>query len=56
MICVNDVKIHMIKNKLKHKFLNELYNNDKITSDDHFYLMHWYYNKKKISNYKRTRN
>jgi hypothetical protein len=43
---VNDVKIHMIKNKLKHKFLNKLYDNDKISSDDYFYLMRWYYEKK----------
>lgn len=44
---VSDVKIYMLKNKLKSKFLNKLYYEDYlIHENDYFHLMQWYYFRK----------
>jgi hypothetical protein len=51
----NEIKLHIAKNKLKHKFLNNLYDEFKLDEADYDYLMKWYYKRKRYVDTPETR-
>ena len=51
----NEIKLHIVKNKLKHKFLNKLYDEFKLDQNDYDYLMKWYYKRKRYVDTPETR-
>jgi hypothetical protein len=55
LLYFNEVKIYMLKNKLKHKFLTEIYDEFKLDEADYDYLMKWYYKRKRYVDTPETR-
>lgn len=51
----NELKLYILKNNLKHKFLTQLYDEFKLDENDYDYLMKWYYKRKRYIDTPETR-